>query len=306
MKKVLFLLLICIPIYGQNKLVTIQGNATYDGIYLNQGNRNGYPYYKHTTQNYYLFVDNYLGLGFQLWLLGNSVTSNPDNSIVDYYQFPLSANPGDAQWYTETPSSNATITITDTALPVELVLFTAMIDNNAIKLIWRTVTEVNNYGFEIERASTLEHLKWEKIGFVKGEGNANSPKNYKFIDNQINSLTREYLQYRLKEIDTDGSYKYSDEIKIKLSEPKEFSLTQNYPNPFNPLTNIKFEIPQNSFVRISVYNLLGQEIEMLVDEEKAAGSYEINFSANDLPNGIYIYKMQAGSFIQTRKMILLK
>jgi len=88
--------------------------------------------------------------------------------------------------------------------------------------------------------------------------------------------------------------------------PTKFELSQNYPNPFNPSTTIKYQVPQNSFVSVNVYDVLGNEVRTLVREEKAAGSYELKFDAGNLPSGVYFYKIQAGNFTQTKKMILMK
>lgn len=88
--------------------------------------------------------------------------------------------------------------------------------------------------------------------------------------------------------------------------PTTFNLYQNYPNPFNPSTVIKYQVPQNTFVNINVYDVLGNQIRTLVREEKAAGSYELRFDASNLPSGVYFYSIQAGAFTQTKKLILMK
>jgi len=85
-----------------------------------------------------------------------------------------------------------------------------------------------------------------------------------------------------------------------------YSLSNNYPNPFNPTTNIKYKIPELSFVTLKVYDVLGNEITTLVNNEKPVGSYEVEFNATALPSGIYFYRLQAGSFVETKKMVLLR
>lgn len=186
-------------------------------------------------------------------------------------------------------------------IPVELISFTALIENNSVVLNWSTATELNNQGFHIERKSELKDF--ETIGFIKGNGTTNEIMNYSFVDKNISSGN--YF-YRLKQIDLDGSFKYSNEINIKYNLPQKFVLEQNHPNPFNPSTKIKFQIPYNKFVKLNVYNIIGQHIKTLVNEEKIAGNYEIDFIAEDITSGFYIYTIQAGDFIQTRKMILIK
>ncbi|MCG6958975.1 T9SS type A sorting domain-containing protein, partial [bacterium BMS3Abin03] len=197
---------------------------------------------------------------------------------------------------------------TDRVLPVELTTFTADINNNFIQLNWQTSTEVKNYGFEVERASIAQnlshyHIDWQKIGFVLGAGNSNSPKSYTFIDKNI--IPGVYL-YRLKQIDTDGSYIYSKEIEINLVNSFEFKLKQNYPNPFNAITIIKYSIPEASIVRMKIFDILGREIITLVNENKIGGNYEIRFDAKNLSSGIYYYQIRAGKFIDTKKFVLIK
>ncbi|MCH8033439.1 MAG: T9SS type A sorting domain-containing protein [Bacteroidetes bacterium] len=97
-----------------------------------------------------------------------------------------------------------------------------------------------------------------------------------------------------------------DVENIQAEIPTDFTLHQNYPNPFNPSTKIKFVIPNSSFVNLKVYNVLGKEAATLVNEERPAGSYELEFDASSLASGVYLYRLQAGDFIETKKMILLR
>jgi hypothetical protein len=194
----------------------------------------------------------------------------------------------------------------DGALPVELTSFSATTTGPTVRLNWNTATETNNYGFEIERMSSIKSQtsdSWEKIGFVNGNGNSNSPRSYTFVDDKVSS---EKYFYRLKQIDNDGQFEYSPTVQVDLGNLSTFSLDQNYPNPFNPSTTIKFSLPAALNVRITIFNLLGQEIQTLVNETKEAGIHEINFTAQNLNSGVYLYKIEAGSFIQIRKMTLIK
>ncbi len=194
----------------------------------------------------------------------------------------------------------------DNPLPVELSSFSAIVLENAIELIWRTETEVNNYGFEIERSQMSEvksQTEWVKLGFVVGNGNSNSPKDYTFLDEGISSGK---YQYRLKQIDTDGNFEYSKVIEIDLGSPGKFELSQNYPNPFNPHTTIRFSLAKSGNVRLTIYNLLGEQIEELISEIRDAGVHTINFDASKLSSGLYIYEIVAENFVQSRKMMLLK
>ena len=144
---------------------------------------------------------------------------------------------------------------------------------------------------------------WEKIGFVQGNGNSNSPKDYSYLDNEVKSGN---YTYRLKQIDNDGQFEYSDIITVDLGLPDNYFLSQNYPNPFNPTTRIDFSLPEKQMVSLRVYNLLGELVSELVNEEREAGNYSINFDASNLPSGIYFYSISSGNFNITKKMSLLK
>ncbi|MBK7379859.1 MAG: T9SS type A sorting domain-containing protein [Ignavibacteriales bacterium] len=184
-------------------------------------------------------------------------------------------------------------------------------------LNWQTATEVNNYGFEIERNTPLSPLSrgevegmWEKIGFVNGNGNSNSPKSYSFIDDDVSAGS--YL-YRLKQIDNDGQFEYSKTVEVSFIKPDAFALEQNYPNPFNPTTIIRYTIPTTplSFgeglgVRLKVFDVLGNEAAVLVNETQQPGTYEVEFNADKLSSGVYYYRLQTGNIVETKKMILIR
>ena len=190
-------------------------------------------------------------------------------------------------------------------LPVELSSFTAKASNDQVQLNWETKTEVNNFGFEVERTTLInnENKNWQKIGFVNGNGNSNSPKQYSFIDNDLQSGN---YSYRLKQIDTDGQFEYSPEVNVVVEVPTNYVLEQNFPNPFNPSTTIKFSIPEDGMVKLTVFNLLGQEVKTLVEEQRQAGSYTELFDASGLNSGVYFYELRVNGFILTKKMQLLK
>jgi len=187
-------------------------------------------------------------------------------------------------------------------LPVELTSFTAKQSVNGVGLYWATATEVSNFGFDVERANSGKNAIWEKIGFISGHGNSNSPNNYSFIDNKPLSGKS---QYRLKQIDKDGAFKYTKTIEV-ASVILKYDLAQNYPNPFNPTTVITYSIPISSIVVINVYNVIGKLIKTLVNQYQEAGIYKVNFDARGLSNGIYFYKIQSGNFVEIKKMLLLK
>lgn len=189
-------------------------------------------------------------------------------------------------------------------LPVELISFEGEVFENKIKLIWQTATEIKNYGFDVEKSNY--HDIWEKIAFVSGHGNSSSPKEYVYFDENP-SIGKN--KYRLKQIDTDGAFKYLEtlEIKIENTVPNKLELFQNYPNPFNPITNIKYELNTEGIVTLKVYNLLGKEIRTLINEYKNPGRYDVEFNAEGLPSGIYFYRLTSnGEHRLVRKMQLLK
>jgi Domain of unknown function (DUF5050)/Secretion system C-terminal sorting domain len=199
-----------------------------------------------------------------------------------------------------------------TQLPVELTSFTVLKMNDVVKLNWQTATEVNNYGFEIERhsvtqiASNLSN-KWEKVGFIEGHGNSNSPKLYSFTDIPTGGTN---FSYRLKQIDIDGKFTYSDIVEVEVI-PENYELSQNYPNPFNPSTTISYKIPEDSFVELKVYDILGKEVAALVNKREKAGNYKVTFDTQNiagkhLTSGIYFTRLNSGSYTGLIKMLLIK
>ena len=215
---------------------------------------------------------------------------------------------------TTTSFSNWTVSDAANPLPVELSSFTSKIIGNKVNLSWQTATEVNNYGFDVERSAYGSELlaesrllnadSWTKIGFVEGHGNSNSPKDYSFVDNKLTQPGAYY--YRLKQIDNDGKFSYSKTISVDYNQLLAFRLEQNYPNPFNPVTTIKFSLPEGGHVMLKLYDALGREVRTLLNENRNAGLHSINFVADNLSNGVYYYKITAGNYNSVKKMIILK
>lgn len=193
-------------------------------------------------------------------------------------------------------------------IPVELTGFSAIQINNQIKLNWTTATELNNLGFEVQRKSFIngQVTNWSTIGFRKGFGTTTEPKDYSFID-EFDNISVDTLAYRLKQIDFDGRPTFSNELILATRKsPADYKLFDNFPNPFNPTTTIAWESAVSGLQTIRIYDMLGQEVTTVINEYKSAGKYETEFNASNLPSGIYFYRLTAGSFIQTKKMILLK
>ena len=188
----------------------------------------------------------------------------------------------------------------DSIVPVEMIIFKATKTSNGVLLKWSTSVEQNNRGFEIQRSR--DGVNFVKIGFVEGRGTTITIQEYKFLDHPTESGK---IYYRLKQMDFSGRFNYSEIISVQW-KPDLIALAHNYPNPFNPTTMIGFAIMEKGNVKLSVLNVLGEEIRVLLNEELEAGYHSIDFDGNELPSGVYFYKIQSGNFIDTKKMILLR
>jgi len=190
--------------------------------------------------------------------------------------------------------------------PVELAVFETKVNQNSVELTWVTLSESNNLGFEIQRR--VNHKGFETVGFVKGQGTTNHIHTYHFTD--LDLPPAEYY-YRLKQIDLDGTFALSEEKSANLSAPKKFELIQNYPNPFNPQTTIQYRVGEAGDVRLSIKNILGQEIQQLVNKFHEAGIYEVVWSGTDLndnpaASGIYLYVIESKNFQAQKRMLLIR
>ncbi|MGE5860105.1 MAG: YCF48-related protein [Ignavibacteria bacterium] len=219
--------------------------------------------------------DDLLSLNFKSYNVGWTVGNN--GIILKYHPNPI-----------------------DPPVPVELYSFEALNQDGEIMLSWITATEINNKGFEIERNSADE---WMNIGFVQGKGTTTLSQSYSFSDKNI--IPGNYF-YRLKQINYDGSFEYSKTLNVRITPQFSFKLEQNYPNPFNPSTTINFSVQKNVLVSLIVYDALGSEVATLVNEEKPAGDYLVNFNASGISSGTYFFVLKAGDFINAKKMLLIK
>ncbi len=202
-------------------------------------------------------------------------------------------------------------TVSSELLPVELISFNASIDKsgkNNVMLNWQTASEINNYGFEIERSAGEKEKSWTKIGFINGAGNSDKPMEYSFVDKT--ALAGNNF-YRLKQIDINGNYEFSSEVILFIGNgkdnPNSFNLAQNYPNPFNPSTTIDFFIPEGiTHASLKIFNLIGQEVSVLLNGNAKPGLNSIKFEASGLAGGVYFYKLEAGNLSSVKKLTLLK
>jgi hypothetical protein len=186
-------------------------------------------------------------------------------------------------------------------IPVELTSFTGIANNGTVELNWTTASETNNQMFEIQRQSSGS--EFSTIGFVNGHGTTTETQQYNYVDRTVSTGI---YSYRIKQNDFDGTYEYSDVVEVDVQTPLTFALDQNYPNPFNPSTSIKYSVPETGNVRLAVFNLIGEEVAVLVNGTVQAGQYEVSFNASSLPSGVYLYKLQSANSVEVKKMMLLK
>jgi len=239
----------------------------------------------------------------------NQGTAGGDNSAITYATDATSyANNGTLNNFMLNGATSNWILANNSALPVELTSFAALLTSDLVELIWQTASEVNNYGFEVERISIGEQSsaisRWELVGFVKGSGNSNSIKNYAFTDRTVKSNK---VLYRLKQIDNDGKYIYSNTVQVNINTLLHvYSLQQNYPNPFNPSTTIEFTIKEKSRVKLNIYNALGQYLTTILDKDLLHGKHKVVFDGSSYASGIYFYQITTENYRNVKKFILLR
>jgi hypothetical protein len=192
-------------------------------------------------------------------------------------------------------------TWSDAGLPVELTSFTATVKGRGVELVWKTATEVNNAGFDVERNV---NGSWNKIGFVEGNGTTNAPQSYSYNDVSAKGT----VSYRLKQIDRDGKFEYSPVVNATVGmTAADYQLSQNFPNPFNPTTNITFAMKNAEHVNVTVYNALGQVVTTLFNDVAAANQmYSLSFDGKNLSSGTYFYSLRSATRNEVRRMTLMK
>lgn len=267
------------------------------------------------------------GAGANVTAASVKIAYDTDDGVTDEANLRIAKDDGAGNWVdlggVGTAANTGTITSTNNfttfsdfvianalgganIIPVELSSFSANANGNNVDLRWITVTETNTKAFLVQKMKMNKVNKdneWETIAEINAKGTTSEVSNYTFVDKNVSAGS--YV-YRLKIIDIDGSFILSDQVNAVVLNPTKVSLSQNYPNPFNPETLIKFEIPQNSFVNLTVFNIIGEKVATLVNENLEAGVYEKRFNAQDLSNGIYLYKLVNCNSTITRKMLLIK
>ena len=236
-------------------------------------------------------------------------TVSPSPTQISYYASSVGNCDGNSGSGVILALTSPHVYIPEPVVPVELSSFTVNTNQRDVNISWTTKTEVSTSVFQIER-TVQSTQNWTKVGEIAASGNSNSPKEYSFTDKKLNS--GKYI-YRLKMVDNDGSYKYSDAVETEVSLPKDYAISQNYPNPFNPTTRIDYQLPFDSKVTLELYGITGEKIATLINGELTAGYYtaDVNASALNLASGVYIYRMvaqnpSAQNFVQVKKLMLTK
>ncbi len=235
------------------------------------------------------------------------VIFDPDNFSLGALPWGVNGNFYKQWWGSEWGGTYRTLNLQAGFVPVELTSFTGAFVGIDAQLKWSTATELNNKGFEIQRS--IDNSEFAAIAFVNGHGTTTEQKQYSFYDRNLESGVN--YSYRLKQVDFDGSFEYSQVINLGSALPLEFALEQNYPNPFNPTTTIEYSVPVKSNVTLDVYNLIGQKVMTMVRSEIGAGKHSTPLNASSFTSGIYFFKLTAigedgSKFTSSKKMTLLK
>jgi hypothetical protein len=297
----------------------LQWDAASSSVLINEGSWSALKFFS-GTQTSAEFIDWVSGYAndslYYHWLTQNSfdspLTTTADGGVAILGQNPVSLDPGaSADFYfgiaigadQTTCLNNMDLCASqyNQIVPVELTSFTAVSQNRQVTLNWATATEINNNGFEVQRS--IANSEFVTIGFVRGNGTTTTASEYTYIDKNL--LDASY-SYRLKQIDYNGNYEYSDAVEVEVRSLDSYSLEQNYPNPFNPVTKIGYVISEKTNVKVTIMNALGEEIALLANETQDQGFHQLEFNGTNLPSGIYFYSLQAGNFTETKKMMLMK
>ena len=231
-------------------------------------------------------------------------SASPNNTVVQNYQ-------ATSPWNLLDVTSNGTYTNpSNQQLPIQLVSFNVnVLSSDGVELLWSTASEINNYGFYVQRSADAKTFATLPGSFQPGHGTTIEHHDYSYTDATAGDV--KYF-YRLEQVDRDGTITYSEPKEaggttgVKEQKPTEFALQQNYPNPFNPTSVIEYSLPRSSHVLLELYNLLGQKIETLVNDVKAPGFYQVEVNGAHLASGVYIYRLTAGQKTFVRKMALVK
>ncbi len=282
-----------------------------------------------TAENYPLFYEANIDAVEGAWAslvpndLPTGVRRIESRTINDVDQVEFFSTDSDGIWSsgvnTVNPSGGLSspliFTVEDVPLPVEIIGFTGSFSQGQIRLTWRTVSEWDNAGFAILRqgegeATSVEIARYSNTPSLRGRGTTSNETNYAFTDNSI-ELQKTY-RYQLRSFDFNGAtHDYPTVVSVYANDtqtgaPTAFRLFQNYPNPFNPTTTIPYQLTERGFVTLKVYDILGREIQTLVNDVQNAGSYSVLFNSSTISSGIYFYRLEQNGLSQTGKMIFAK
>ncbi len=234
-------------------------------------------------------------------------SSSPDQSAV--FRYSGGTPPGTGNTGTAVQLAITRVTYENPPLPVELTSFTLTPQGRNVNIKWETKTETNTKSFDIERTANSSN-DWRVVGTVSASGTSTTPKEYSFTDKNLN--VGKY-NYRLKIVDFDGTFEYSNIVEAEVSLPKEYAISQNYPNPFNPSTRIDYQLPFDSKITLELYAITGEKVATLINNELTAGYYTVDIDAGvlNLASGMYIYRMTAlnstgQNFVQVKQLMLTK
>ena len=300
------------PVIKTNGIYDAATNNDYNAATLTSGTYAGLPY---VSYNVLFNGTGDLGLGQTAVTTGNGTLvctiefdiTDPSGSNTSAFQSPGYAVVTDVG-ADITSYGTWTSNVFTSPLPVELTSFTASVSQLNSDLNWSTATEVNNYGFDVERRTVSSQLSavstWQKVGFVQGNGTSNVQHSYSFSDKVTVSGT---YAYRLKQIDNSGAFKYSQEAEVTIEVPKVFMLNQNYPNPFNPTTTISFTLAQDGMTTLKIFDITGREVATLANGMMKAGVVQqVTFDASRLSSGIYFSCLESNGLRQIKKLMLMK
>lgn len=297
----------------------LQWDAVSSSVLINEGTWSALKFFSgpETSAEFIDWVSGYANDSlYYHWLTQNSfdspLTTTADGGVAILGQNSVPLAPGESKdfYFGISIGADQTTCLNNMDLcfakynqivPVELTSFTATSQNQKVTLNWATATEINNNGFEIQRS--ISNTDFVTVGFVRGFGTTTEQKEYSYTDN---NLQNGLYTYRLKQIDYNGSFEYSDAIEVDVRSLDSYSLEQNYPNPFNPTTKIGYVLSARTSVKVVVMNAIGEQIAVLVNQTQEQGYHQVEFNAANLPSGIYFYSLQTENYSETKKMLLMK
>ena len=259
------------------------------------------------TPTFTLQVDPNAGSGDQATIAAEIISSNktdPDSQVDNLVITPTGGPPADNISAALAQDDDDALNFAQ--LPVELVSFDAFTDGNAVSLSWKTLSETNNAGFEIQRISNNDEAssQWEVLGFVEGAGTTLEAQNYTY---RVDNLEAGRHVFRLKQIDYDGAFEYSAQVEVAVEMPDAFVVSRAYPNPFNPQASFSFGVRQAQQVTVELYNMLGQRVMTVYQGTPAAGSTQsVLIDGSGLQSGMYLLRVQGENFVDTQMLTLIK